>query len=914
MKDKSKEVRGSGGGSSKPSSPRAPVIAPDSAQSKALLSILDLLGEGQIKGLVNGEQSIIINGTPLGNEGGSRNYDGFKWEFRDGRQDQDVIAGFPDVSTPFNVGLRVKKAVPYTFTINDINADAVRVIVTLPALSIQDSTSGDVSGTTVQYQFLMAVSNGPFLPVNIAGTGSSIVTINDKVRSKYQREHLITLPKPGTDYKIRMVRLTDDSESANLVNETWLDSYYEIQDSKLSYPNSVMFGMTIDASQIGQIPSRAYDVYGMYVQIPTNYDPDTRAYNGVWDGSFKIGYTNNPAWILRDIMLNTRYGLGEYIKPSNINIGKLYTIARYCDGMVTDGQGSFEPRFTINTVIASRKEAYGVIQDICSVFRGMAYWSGGMVQVTQDAPSDPQYLYNNSNVIDGMFNRVGSARKDRHSVVHVTWNDPLDQFKQKIEYVEDKGLIDDIGYRKMDTIAFGCTSRAQAHRVGLWILYTESVETNIMTFDVGLSGLQCVPGDIVKVHDQYKAGKRVGGRLKAATRSGCTLDAPTQIAAGSTISIQMPDGKHEERSITGSGLLTNITFASQLSTVPMANAPWIIAEQSLVPQLARCVGVAQSDTPNQYTISVVDHNPSKYGSIEQGLQLVTYPTSILDPTNSDPESMKIEEVTYLIAPGQIGTRLEVSWEGKSSRYTVRWRMNNGVTTTGWQEELTSRASFELLNVAGNAIYDFSVTGHSSTGKLSRTLVGTYTTLGTMNPPMAPTNLIAEGDFQQINLKWTNPPIIDLDYVRIYESETDNVATANYHDRSASESYIRTGIEGRKTYYYWISSVNRRGQESAKNSTAGTKATGGYVSRVDIDPELLEKIELIDAPGSVLGSVNQRTEALNDQIQEAAAGAKIDLALIQANLSAEAANLDTRVEAVIDQADAPAVGKLAGVFF
>ncbi len=903
MKDKSKEVRGAGGGSSPDEGTRTPVIAPDSAQSKALLSLLDLIGEGQIKGLVNGDQSVIINGTPLGNADGSKNIQGLTWEFRDGRQDQDVIEGFPDVSTPFNVGLRVKRDVPYTFSVNDLNADQVRVIVNIPALSSQDSTTGDVSGTQVKYQFLMSVSNGPFLPVNVAGTTDPVVTINDKVRSQHQREHLITLPKPATDYKIRMVRITQDSESSYLANDTYLDSYYELQNSKLSYPNSVMFGMKVDASQFGQIPSRAYDVYGLYVQVPSNYDAETRAYVGTWDGSFKIAYTNNPAWILRDIMLNKRYGLGEYIKPSNINVGKLYTIARYCDGMVTDGNGGEEPRFTLNTVISARADAYKVIQDICSVFRGMAYWSGGMVQLSQDAPSDPQFLYTNANVVDGMFNRVGSQRKDRHSVVHVSWNDPTDQFKQKIEYVEDKALIESIGYRKMDTIAFGCTSRAQAHRIGLWILYTESVETNIMTFEVGLQGLQCAPGDIVKIHDQFKAGKRVGGRLKSATRIGCTLDAPLQVSPGSMISIQMPDGKHEERAVVGSGLKTELQFASQLSAVPEPNAVWVMAELNLVPQLARCVGVAQSDTKGQYIVSVVDHNPSKYASIEQSLQLQTYPTTVLDPTNSDPESIRIEEVTYLVSPGQIGTRLEVSWRGKSVRYNVSWRMTDGVTTSGWQEESANKASFELLNVSTNAIYDFSITGVSATGKLSKTLTGSYTTLGTMNPPQAPTNLVAEGDFAQINLKWDKAQIVDLDYVRIYENEVDDVNTAYYRDRSASETYIRTGIEGRKTYYYWVTSVNRRGQESAKNSTAGTKATGGYVSQLDIDPALLEKIELINAPGSVLGSVNQRTEALNDKINEAAEQAKIDLALVQANLSAEAANLDTRVEAVIDQADA-----------
>jgi predicted phage tail protein len=632
-----------------------------------------------------------------------------------------------------------------------------------------------------------------------------------------------------------------------------------------------MIGFKIDAEQFSSIPSRSYLVDGMYVQVPSNYNPELRMYTGVWDGSFKIGYTNNPAWILRDLMLNKRYGLGEFIKPSNINVGKLYTIARYCDGLVTDGAGGFEPRFTINTVIQAQRDAYKVIQDICSVFRGMAYWSGGMVQVTQDSPADPVYLYNNANVVDGMFNRVGSARKDRHSVVHVTWNDPLDQYKQKIEYVEDKNLIDKIGYRKMDTVAFGCTSRAQAHRIGLWILYTESVETNIMTFDVGLQGLQCAPGDIVKIHDQYKAGKREGGRLKAATRNGCTLDAPTQIAAGSVIAIQMPNGKFEELPVATTGLVTDVVFTGQLSTVPMANAVWILTEINLVPQLARVVGVAQSETENQYVISVVDHNPSKYGSIEQGLQLQDYPTTILDPTNSTPESLLIEEVTYLVAPGQIGTRLDVSWEGKSPFYFVSWRSNNGTGATGWTQETSNKASFTLPNVQGQTIYDFSIVAQAATGKLSTPLEGTYTTLGTLNPPSPPTNLTAVGNFKQISLAWINSTVVDFDFVEIFENTEDNVDTAYYYDRTPGNTFIRDGVPGLMKYWYWVRTVNKRGMRSAFNSSVGTSAIAGVIAVTDLDVNLAEIIEDISGIGdTILDQIEHVTSDLNDRVSESEA--------------------------------------------
>lgn len=842
-----------------------------------MLSILDLLCEGQVKGLVGGGSgAIYLDGTPLTNPDNSYNYQGFDWQFRDGRQDNAVMVGFPDVSTPYNMSVQIKQSTPQTITIADPDADAVRVIISMPALSSQNSSSGDVSGTTVQYAFTMSVSGGPFVPVVVSGSASNVVTITDKSRSKYQREHLIPLPKPGTSYRIRISRITTDSTDAYVANDTFLDSYYEIVDSQLTYPNSVMCGVRVNSEQFSSLPARSYLIDGLLIRIPSNYDPETRAYDGVWDGSFAIGFSSNPAWVLYDLLTNRRYGLGEFVKPSHINIAKLYQIGRYCDGMLSNGFGGLEPRFTINTSIASRNDAYKVISDICSTFRGMSYWAGGMVQVTQDSPTDPVYLFNNANVVDGMFSRAGSARKDRHSVVHVQWNDPEDQYKQKIEYVEDSDLVQQIGYKRMDTIAFGCTSRAQAHRVGLWILYTEKVETNMTNFEVGLDGLVVLPGDVVKISDQWKAGKRNGGRLLAATRTGCTLDKATDITAGAIIAVRMPDGKFEERQVVQAGPgITAITFASQLSTVPLTNTVWILIEPSLVPQLGRVVGVSQSEKPNQFVISVVDHNPSKFGSIELGLQLESLPTTLIDPTFSTPESLKVEEVTYLIAPGQLGSRLDVSWVGKSPTYFVSWRMTNGVSVGGWQQTVTNKASFEVLNVLGGEVYDFKVVGQAVTGKLSSELVGTYVALGTANPPAPPTNLTASGDFRQVNLAWINAQVVDFDFVEIFENTVDNIDTAYYLDRTPGNAYTRSGIPTLMKYWYWVRTVNKRGMRSAFNSTAGTSAQAGFIARTDLDEELSQTIDDISESldglvEEVLDRVNIITDGLPERVEEAEA--------------------------------------------
>lgn len=865
-----KAIRGSGGSSGGgESEARTPVNAPDTISSKANLAILDLICEGQIKGLVNGANSIFLDGTPLINEDGSTNFTGFDWQFRDGRQDQALITGFPDVSTPYNVGTRLRNSSPITFTVSSSDADAVRVIITIPSLTLQDSGTGDVNGTTVEYQFSISTDGGSFMPVLVDGTDSPVVTISDKSKSKYQREHLITLPKPGTSYRVRVTRITPDTTDSYLSNETYLDSYYEVSNVRLSYPNSAMMGIRVSADQFASLPARAYLIDGLFIRVPSNYNADTHEYTGIWDGTFKIAASSNPAWVLYDVLTNRRYGLGEFVKESHINKAKLYQIGRYCDGMVTDGFGGMEPRFTLNTVIAAREDAYRVISDICSVFRGMSYWSGGMIQMTQDSPSDPVFLFNNTNVIDGEFGRTGSARKDRHSVVHVTWNDPADQYKQKIEYVEDAELIEDLGYKRYDTLAFGCTSRAQAHRVGLWILYTEKVETNVINFGVGLEGLQCMPGDIVKIHDQWKAGKRNGGRLLGATRLGCRLDKKTQVTAGSILSVQMPHGKYEDRVVNESGLVDRLTFASALSDEPVENAVWILVEPTLVPVLGRIVGVGQGRDPGTFMISAIEHNPSKYGSIEQGLQLEDLPTTILDPTYSTPENMRIDETTYLQSPGVLGTRLDVSWEGKSGTYYVSWRRKNGASVTGWTQTTVNVPRFDLPVEADQSTYDFSVIAQSVTGKLTEPLVGSYTVLGNLNPPKQPTNLTALGDFRAIILNWATSSELDVAHFEILENSVNDVSTAAVVGRPTTTTYTRGGLPGLSTRFYWVRAVNRRGQKSALNSNIGTSATTVQATHEDVVKQFVDNSLLAPTLEAGLKSYDAALASLVDYFQKVA---------------------------------------------
>ncbi|EJO9054570.1 DUF1983 domain-containing protein [Cronobacter sakazakii] len=414
-------IAGAGGKKKGGGSSRTPVEANDTVNSRAMASILDLLGEGVIGGLVDGAKSIFIDNLPIINEDGSSNFSGITWEFRDGSQDQTPMAGFDFVETPKSVNIQLKRTHPVTVAIDNDDADRVRVIMKFPSLRSISKKTGDTNGTTVQYRFQIANGDDTFRDAIPEGEKSAEITLTAKKSGVYYRSYELKLPKPGRSYKIRVTRLTDDSTSSYLFNDTWVDSLGEIVDTPMNYPNSVLCGLKVNSEQFGStMPARSYLVRGLKIRVPANYNETSNTYVGVWDGTFKLLSSSNPAWILFDLLTNTRYGLGQFVSESMIDLGQLYQIGRYCDEEVNDGFGGKEKRFAINTQITSRQDAYRLIQDIAGAFRGMVFWAGGMVNIMQDSPSDPVMMFTNANVKDGMFTYKGSARKDRPSVALIT--------------------------------------------------------------------------------------------------------------------------------------------------------------------------------------------------------------------------------------------------------------------------------------------------------------------------------------------------------------------------------------------------------------------------------------------------------------------------------------------------------------
>ena len=870
--------------------------AKDTLKSKATLTILDVLGEGPIGGLVNGNQSVYFNDTQLQNADGTYNFQGVQTASVNGYNDQLIGGNYGNlIETPYNIGTAVKYNTPYTFAVVNPMADAVRVIVNFPSLSTTSTSTGDITGASVQYKFQMSLNGGPFADVpattvwtaggawsgtstsrvatsaagatgirasckltlsltpmqtaytygtvqaqefngtawvNLGaarkltvqsqllienqyrissdtfevqsnysqvrfvlgahGTGVSIVdgsissnvgtpviTVSGKSRSKYQRKHIINIPRPADSVEIRMVRVSADATSAYVANETVIDSYYEIIKLNMVYPNSALYGFTVDSEQFNQIPNRAYLVDGLLIKVPSNYDPVTRTYSGVWNGGFKSAVSSNPAWIMYDICTNARYGLGNYLAANQIDKATLYTIGRYCDEMVDDGFGGSEPRFTLNTVINSREEAYKVISDIASAFRGMSYWAGGLACFTQDAPTDSSMIYGRANVIGGEFTYTGSARKDRHSVVHVTWNDPAENYKKKIEYVEDTELIANYGIRKLDTLAFGCASRGQAARVGRWILYTEKYESDFITFKVGLDSAFVQPGNVVKIQDPARAGRRVAGRLLSCDTNEAHLDAQTQIDVQGTLSIMMPDGTFVDRLLNESdGTYQTVTWETPLATLPESNAMWLIQEDNLVPILARVVSVSQTDSTT-FEITAVEHNPSKYEAIETGLALEERRTSIIDPAFvHTPTQLTISEAQYLSAPGVVANKLLVSWFGDSTLHELTYQ---GTSDTNYSNPIKVRVdntlNYEIPNAQlGN--YEFSIVAINPLGRRSTAVRASYTAQGKTTPPSNVPTLNAYGSDRGVTLEWGAVSDVDL---KSYEIRQCHYLKENWED-------------------------------------------------------------------------------------------------------------------------------------
>lgn len=831
-------IYGSKGGSD-PEPPRAPVEAPDSLASIAYANLLDLTSEGEIEGLVDGARSIFLSETPVMNADGSINYPGIVIQARHGTQDQSYIQGFPSVENEEAVGFALKYDLPWVKAINNNQLSAVRVRLSTPRMTEQNATTGDTTGSYVGYTIQLKTGDGIWVSVVNSA-------FNGKTTSLYERSHRIDLPVSSIGWTLRVIRLTQDSTSGLISNLTNVVSYTEIIDAKFRYPNSAIYGLKFDASQFNQTPTRAYHLKGLRVKVPVNYDPVLRSYSGVWNGTFKVAYTNNPAWVYYDLLLNDRYGLGHLIKAFQVDRYELYRIAQYCDQPVSNGQGGTEPRFTCNLYLQQRADALKVLQDLAAIFRGMSYWGASQVFVTSDMPEDPTYTYTNANVIDGIFEYVGTGRKTRYSVCLVSWNDPEDFYRAKVEYIEDRDQMALFGHRQTEVTAFGCTSQSQAQRLGRWTLLTNKLETDTVNFSVGLDGVLVRPGKIVRVADNHRAGRRIGGRIRSATINSLILDSEVEVYTGDTITVIMPDGTAVSRVVkdvgfpvtwdsttidfsqtdvtwdaeSGSQEIQLVTVVTNFPAIPVTQSIWAVDSTTLATQQFRVLSVIEDFTGDtmMFKVTATKHVIGKFAAVDTGTRIESPPITVIPPSVQPPPSNITLSSDWATSQGVVNTTMNINWTPAPGAvaYEVQWKFNNGNWIYAGRTGTAGMAVVGIL--AGRYIARVQAFNANGLGSVWANSIE-YTLEGKTTPPPVVSFLHTDEIVFGIKVSWGFPAGANADTTQrteIWYSLSNDINTAIKQGDYAypQNSMALMGLGSNAEFYFWARLVDRIGNVGA----------------------------------------------------------------------------------------------------
>ncbi|HCJ7428492.1 TPA: host specificity protein J [Citrobacter freundii] len=646
-------ITGAKGGSQKQ---HTPVEQPDSAQSMARCRMLLALGEGEFAGGLDATR-IFLDGTPLGNADGSMNFENVSWDFRTGTQIQTPIPGFPAVENETSIGVSLTKATPWTRAISNIQIDAVLVRVGIPGLQQQEN-DGDIVGTTVQYHIDLAVDGGAYSTVMTK-------TVTEKLSSLYELTHRINLPKANTGWQIRVVRDTEDSTSQMLQNKTQVQAITEVIDARLRYPHTALLYVSFNAKAFSNIPKISCKPKGRVIRIPQNYDPITRTYGGTWDGTFKWGWTNNPAWIWFDILTESRFGLGRRVTPAMLDKWELYRIAQRCDQKVPDGKGGSgtEPRFMFDVYIQAQADAWQVIKDIAAGFNGMTFWGNNMFNVVSDMPADTSKLQilTRASVV-GKPTYSSGSEKNRYSSALINFSDPDNHYQDRTTAVMFPELVKQFKFKQTQLSAIGCTRESEAQRRGGWAVYSNSLD-RIITVQTGLDGFAYVPGTVFAFADERLSGRVYGGRITDydAGLKSVTTDRGTSAVAGDTLMIRTQGGTVESRTIqavNGQQLI----LATAFTAAPLPNAIFVIDAGQLRLQYFRVTNLTFNDEENTYSITGAEYNGAKYDAVDNNARLDTSPISLL-PTGlvSQPTNIAISSYDS-VRQGQRIATMVASWD------------------------------------------------------------------------------------------------------------------------------------------------------------------------------------------------------------------------------------------------------------
>ncbi|MBR7749897.1 host specificity protein [Acinetobacter nosocomialis] len=871
---------------------RQPVISPDSAQSKTFIKVLYGLAEGEIEGLANGLQSIYLEETPLQNADGSLNFENVKVDFRNGTNDQEYIEGFPAVENETAIDVELKSETPWVRAFSNLDLDAVRLRLKWGPLRTQNATNGDVSGVTIEYAIDLQIDGDVWTEV-------LKTKISDKTSANYERAHRIDLPRADSGWLIRVRRLTPNSTSEYVSDKMYIAAVTEVIDAKLRYPNTALLGLQYDAETFGNVAKVAMDAKGRILKVPTNYNPVTRQYVGMWDGTFKEAYSNNPAWIYYDICTVDRYALGDRLTPLMVDKWSLYRLAQYCDQMVPDGLGGQEPRFTCNVYLQSAEGAFEILTKLAGVFRAITFWDGNSIICDADIPQDTYFTYTRANVIDGNFEYAGTRARDRHNVVKIAWDNPANHYKTEYEFVRDEKAIAEAGQvRILELDAWGCTSRGQAQRAGWWALKSEQLETRTVSFKVGLDGYIPLPGKVIEVADPLFAGRANGGRVSAisADRKSITLDRDDVVAvAGDRLIINGEDGKAQTRIVQSiSGRVVTVTH--EFDAIAAQNV-WVIDAQDLATMKFRVISITQ-DEHHQFSVTALQYNPAKFDAIDKGAYFDEVPISIVNPTIQDPVTDVVVTGESRVDQGINVATMIVSWtQAKGAvKYQVEWRKDDG----SWIKlPVTGNNSVEVPGIYAGQ-YQARVTAISAFEIASLPVYSTLTELsGKQGLPPKPAFIQATGILFGIKLNWGFPSTgaLDTAYTEIEVSPdgTSNIAQLGLFAYPTTTHAIQ-GLQSNLTQFYRGRLIDRIGNigpwSDWTHATTSADATdvlellNDQISESQLNQDLKTKIDHIENIDAQIPGILQDIQNTKDQIAQEVKDRKdsVQQAVDQANNS------------------------------
>ncbi len=788
------------GGKKKGGSSHTPVEAKETGRSFQILRMLEVISEGEIEGLVDDMKSVYLDKTPLANADGSFNFKNVSVYANAGTQDQDVLREFNSVEKEINVGTKVLKNKPIIKTVTDVNVNRIRMTLGVERLMVQED-NGDTNPTSVSMLVEVLKDNSV--------VGSRTYTFNGKYSNTYREMFDMTVP--NAPFSIRVSRVEPDSSTNKLQNNCFWASYTEIIDKQFAYPNTALVGIKIDSDYFGNIPTRNYEINGLIIKVPSNYNPETHTYTSdFWDGSFKLAWTNNPAWVFYDLVTNTRYGMGKRLQDFNIDKWQLYAIGRYCDELVPDGFGGKEPRMTCNIWITDQRKAYDLINDICSIFRAMPVWNGQALTAIQDRKADPVWTYNNANTIGG-FTRQRSARKARHNTIQVEYIDASDFYEKKVESVSDDVAVARYGENVKKITAFGCTSRGQAYRTGRWILETERLETETITFTVGQEGVMHLPYDVIEVADSQYAGVNVGGRVLAVNGTQLTLDRPIEIDDNSYLSYVSAKGFTENVKIVSFDKKTNIaTVGKNLDGIPELTV-WGLSTKRITTGLYRAISIKENDNADgkTYTITALQHVPEKEDIVVNGTHFDPKPQTIYGDVVD-------AEINYngrsLTINGKVNGSFNVLSSNNIASYTVKLLKDGALI---YIEKGLKTPDIKLDDLE-NGTYEAHILAYNDKNQLLSEYIKTFK----IDRPPVVANASATGGLGCIYLTWDY--VDDITDTEIWASKTNDLSTARRITKLNGLMYTFE-CEGNETWYFWLRHV-RGVNVGSFGQTVGIQAT------------------------------------------------------------------------------------------